>query len=129
VTSGTNTGRGLQCENSSNLEKLLSFFFLCVWGAPQTLLLLIPVFLLSACVVSAVLQVEPLFLLHLIKNLDKSVPLNRQEKGQEDRVDLTFIFDSRSSEFIVAFPVVEHLHRDENLSLLHFYLTNVTKVS
>lgn len=75
------------------------------------------------------LQVEPMFLLHLVMNWDKSVPLNSQEKGQENRLDLTFVFGSLSSEFMVEFLVVEHLRKEENLSCLCFSLTNVTKVT
>lgn len=75
------------------------------------------------------LQVEPMFLLHLVMNWDKSVPLNSQEKGQENRLDLTFVFGSLSSEFMVEFLVVEHLRKEENLSCLCFSLTNMTKVT
>ena len=44
-------------------------------------------------------------------------------------MDLTFIFDSLSSEFMVGFPVVVQLRREENHSLLGFSVTNVTKVT
>lgn len=69
-----------------------------------------------------------MFLLHLVVKWDKFVPLNRQEKGQENRLALTFIFGSLSSEFMVGFLVMEHLHKEENLSLSWFF-SNMTKVT
>lgn len=51
-------------------------------------------FLLSACVVSAVLQMKSMALLHLAMNWEKPISLSCQEGLQEDSRDPTFNFDN-----------------------------------
>lgn len=56
-------------------------------------------------------------LLRLAMNWEKPISLNCQEGLQEDSRDPTFNFDSSGSEFVVAFPVVEHLCMEEHKAL------------